>query len=115
MKNVLVPPVQQLLEPTIRLIDLVFQHPDHCSGAVDEQRSQLSVAPLADPQQRWLATTGVRSGPESEAARPLPSVFELLGVANRGAPGIAGMRLEDFAEFARSHWAEIRQLCLTSS
>ncbi len=29
--------------------------------------------------------------------------------ANRGAPGIDGMRIEDFAEFARSHWAEIRQ------
>ena len=29
--------------------------------------------------------------------------------ANRGAPGIDGMRIEDFAEFARSNWAEIRQ------
>ncbi len=29
--------------------------------------------------------------------------------ANRGAPGIDGMRIEDFPEFARSHWAEIRQ------
>lgn len=29
--------------------------------------------------------------------------------ANRGAPGIDGMRIEDFPEFARLHWAEIRQ------
>lgn len=29
--------------------------------------------------------------------------------ANRGAPGIDGLRIEDFAEFARSNWAEIRQ------
>jgi len=29
--------------------------------------------------------------------------------ANRGAPGIDGMRIEDFSEFARSHWTEIRQ------
>ena len=29
--------------------------------------------------------------------------------ANRGAPGIDGMRIEDFPEFARSHWAESRQ------
>jgi RNA-directed DNA polymerase len=29
--------------------------------------------------------------------------------ANRGAPGIDGMRIEDFPAFARSHWAEIRQ------
>jgi RNA-directed DNA polymerase len=29
--------------------------------------------------------------------------------ANRGAPGIDGMRIEDFAEFARSNGAEIRQ------
>ena len=28
---------------------------------------------------------------------------------NRGAPGIDGMRIEDFPEFARAHWAEIRQ------
>ena len=29
--------------------------------------------------------------------------------ANRGAPGMDAMRIEDFAAFARSHWAEIRQ------
>lgn len=29
--------------------------------------------------------------------------------ANRGAPGIDGMRIEDFPAFARSHWVEIRQ------
>ena len=29
--------------------------------------------------------------------------------ANKGAPGIDGMRIEDFAEFARSHWPAIRQ------
>ncbi len=29
--------------------------------------------------------------------------------ANKGAPGIDGMRIEDFAEFACSHWPAIRQ------
>ncbi|WP_198322279.1 MULTISPECIES: reverse transcriptase domain-containing protein [Methylococcus] len=29
--------------------------------------------------------------------------------ANRGAPGCDGMRIEDFPEFARSQWTEIRQ------
>jgi RNA-directed DNA polymerase len=29
--------------------------------------------------------------------------------ANKGAPGIDGMAIEDFAEFARSHWPDIRQ------
>lgn len=29
--------------------------------------------------------------------------------ANRGAPGMDGMCIEDFPAFARSHWAEIRQ------
>lgn len=29
--------------------------------------------------------------------------------ANKGAPGIDGMRIEDFSEFARMHWPQIRQ------
>ena len=29
--------------------------------------------------------------------------------ANRGAPGVDGMRIEDFPEFARGHWQGIRQ------
>jgi RNA-directed DNA polymerase len=29
--------------------------------------------------------------------------------ANRGAPGIDGMHIKDFAEFAREHWAAIRE------
>jgi RNA-directed DNA polymerase len=29
--------------------------------------------------------------------------------ANRGAPGVDGMRIEDFPEFARGHWPGIRQ------
>jgi RNA-directed DNA polymerase len=29
--------------------------------------------------------------------------------ANRGAPGVDGMRPEDFPGFARSHWVEIRR------
>jgi len=29
--------------------------------------------------------------------------------ANRGAPGIDGMRIEDFPEFARGHWQGIRR------
>lgn len=32
--------------------------------------------------------------------------------SNKGAPGIDGMRIEDFAEYARSHWADIRQALL---
>src|SRR4030043_305952 len=28
--------------------------------------------------------------------------------ANKGAPGIDGMSIEDFPEFAKAHWAEIR-------
>lgn len=31
---------------------------------------------------------------------------------NRGAPGIDGMRVEDFAAYARGHWPAIRQALL---
>jgi RNA-directed DNA polymerase len=31
------------------------------------------------------------------------------GKANKGAPGIDGMRIEDFTAFAVSHWSAIRQ------
>ena len=29
--------------------------------------------------------------------------------ANKGAPGVDGMHIEDFTAFARSHWGDIRQ------
>ena len=32
--------------------------------------------------------------------------------ANRGAPGVDGMRIEDFAAYARAHWPGIRQALL---
>ena len=32
--------------------------------------------------------------------------------ANKGAPGVDGMRIADFTEYARSHWAGIRQALL---
>lgn len=31
---------------------------------------------------------------------------------NRGAPGIDGMRIEDFPDYARGHWPAIRQALL---
>ena len=35
--------------------------------------------------------------------------------ANRGAPGIDGMPIEDFAAFARAHWPAIRQALIDGS
>lgn len=35
--------------------------------------------------------------------------------ANKGAPGIDGMRIEDFAAFAHSHWSTIRQQLVDGS
>ena len=35
--------------------------------------------------------------------------------ANKGAPGIDGMRIEDFAEFARLHWPAFAKPCVMAA
>ncbi|MFQ5592515.1 MAG: hypothetical protein ACE5HE_15265, partial [Phycisphaerae bacterium] len=35
--------------------------------------------------------------------------------ANRGAPGVDGMSVDDFAAFAREHWPDIRQALFDGS
>ena len=66
------------------------------NGGVDDRRCAAQPALHDDVIARVLDPKNLR--------RALKRVK-----ANRGAPGIDGMRIEDFAEFARSHWAEIRQ------
>ena len=66
------------------------------SGGVDVRRGVTQPALHDDVMERVLDRANLRRAWKRVKA-------------NRGAPGIDGMRIEDFAEFARSHWAEIRQ------
>jgi RNA-directed DNA polymerase len=64
-------------------------------GGVANRRGDTQPALHDDVMERILAPANVRSAWKRVKA-------------NRGAPGIDGMRIDDFPAYARSHWAEIR-------
>jgi RNA-directed DNA polymerase len=78
-------------------------------GAVD--RSHVSVNPSGGDALRRDATQPALHDDLMErvlASENLRRAWKRVK-ANKGAPGVDGMRIEDFAEYARSRWPAIRQ------
>jgi hypothetical protein len=50
---------------------------------VNQQRAQVTIATLADPEQHRAATTGAMAGNQSEIGCQFAFAFELGGIADR--------------------------------
>lgn len=61
---------------------------------MDEQRSKIRVAALADSQELRLASTGVLAGNQSQPSRELPAIREVSRVVDRGHDGTGGDRAD---------------------
>jgi RNA-directed DNA polymerase len=72
------------------------QPPENPSGGDVLRRDAMQPALHDDLMERVLASENMRRAWKRVKA-------------NQGAPGVDGMRIEDFAESARSNWPEIRQ------
>lgn len=72
------------------------------TGGADDRRGDTQPALHDDLMARVMAPVNLRRAWKRVKA-------------NRGAPGIDGMRIEDFPEFARSQWAEIRRQLSTGT
>ena len=82
-----VSPLQELFEPAAFFI-LAFTRPhDHRTGTVHEQRSQVTVTALTDPEQGRLTAAGVLPRHKTEPGGQLSAVLEAPHVGDGSHQG----------------------------
>ena len=82
--HVLVPPADKSLEPTVSRIESALCSADDGPSAVDQQHPQITIAPLADPEEGLPSAAGMLPRYQTEPSRQLPPVLETGGVADGG-------------------------------
>ena len=64
------------------MIGFVVDIPQYRTGTVDEQRTQIYIATLADPQQGRPASGRVLSRYQSKECGQLPAILELSDITD---------------------------------
>src|SRR5437867_7128382 len=81
---------EQSLQPIIGALGVALDLRDHRTRAMDVERSKVTIAALADAQQRRLAAGGMLLGHDPQPRRQLPATGEAIvvaGASDRGARG----------------------------
>ena len=86
-RDVLVAPANQTGEPGLRMIYFAFCCPDYRAGIVNEQCPKISVTAFADAQQGLFAAARALSRHQPQPGGQLPTVVEVLRIADRGREG----------------------------
>ena len=82
-RHVLVPSLEQALEPTVRWVQAQLQVTDHGPGTMDQQGTQISIAALANSEQPGFASARVLSRNKSHPSRELTRVVKILRIPDR--------------------------------
>src|ERR1700687_4236681 len=85
-----VSPRGQPRKPALGLIGMPFEMPQDGSCPMDQQRTQVHIAALADAEQLRLASGGVLARNQTDPRRELATILECSGIANACYQGARG-------------------------